>query len=290
MDSTISLQDNLPSVDYAPFRCPRCHSNLGLSSDAKSLVCGKCSEIFIVSTTGIPIFSRTVYNIEDIQSMYHCDNLVTDLDARFASYLCRNGYLDQVFYKPGRLLDLAGSDGVIGYHFMRKGYEVVLVDIVELALEAALHRGIKSVGIVDIEQAWPFADNYFDYVFWGDNVEHLFRPLNAMKELSRTLKPRGVLACSFPNMGYWEYRRSYLLRGNVPNTEITKKLWERDHIRYFNQSGFAELLQQANLTPRTFLPVIKPGTSRFWRISQMMSKLSASLFGQDLLAVAIKPE
>jgi SAM-dependent methyltransferase len=253
-------------------------------------VCGRCSETVKVSASGIPTFSHTVHNIEDIQSTYHDDRPSTDFEARFAGYLCRNGYLDQVFPKPGRLLDLTGSDGVIGYHFMKKGYDIVLVDIVESALEVALHWGIKSVGIVDIEQPWPFSDDYFDYVFWGDNVEHLFRPLNAMKEVTRTLKPGGVLACSFPNMGYWEYRRSYLLRGNVPNTEITKKLWERDHIRHFNQSGFAELLRQVNLSPRTFLPVVKPGTSRFWRISLMMSTFSASLFGQDLLAVAVKPK
>jgi SAM-dependent methyltransferase len=284
-----SLAVGLPSLDYAPFRCPRCHHSLERSSDAKSLVCQRCNEAVKIAPSGIPIFSHTRYNIEGIQSTYHDDSQSTDLEARFTSYLCRNGYLDQVFPKPGRLLDLAGSDGVVGYHFMKQGYDVVLVDIVERALEVALQWRIPSVGLVDIEQPWPFSDNYFDYIFWGDNVEHLFRPLNAMKEVARTLKCGGVLACSFPNMGYWEYRRSYLWRGNVPNTEHTKKLWERDHIRHYNKSGFEEFLREANLVPRAFLPVVKPRTSRFWRISQVMSRFRASLFGQDLLAVAVKP-
>ncbi|NCR89149.1 MAG: class I SAM-dependent methyltransferase [Microcystis aeruginosa G11-01] len=275
-------------IDYSLFRCTQCYGSLSLITDLKLLKCSRCQQPIPISEEGIPIFSRSSFGIEEIQKDYSSNEIDIDYDQRFDGYLCRNQYLDKIFPSPGLLLDLAGGDGCIAYHFMKQGYQVALLDISEKSLRNALNHGLCSVGIVDVEKTLPFESESFDYVFWGDNVEHLLRPLNTLKEIARIMKPGGVLACSFPNMSYWVYRLKYLLYGNVPNTEpLNPEIWERDHIRTWNKNDFSRFISQTDFRVQSFLPVNKPG-GRSATLNKLMSKLSIDLFAYDLLAIVVK--
>ena len=59
----------------------------------------------------------------------------------------------------------------------------------------------------------PFADSSFDCVIVSEVLEHLHDESRALRELSRVLRPRGVLAVSVPREGpesvCWALSRSY---------------------------------------------------------------------------------
>ena len=269
---------------YKHFRCVFCKGMLDVSEG--NLICRVCGKAYPIDPeSGVPVFSESPYGIDDVQAVTHeSGNYLT----RFDSYNCRNGYLDGIFSQTGRLLDLAGGDGVITFHFQMKGFEAILIDVSLEALRSAYANGIRFAGKCDIEQGLPFSDNYFDYIFWGDNAEHLLQPARVLAEINRILKPGGWVVTSFPNMGYWLYRIIYLVKGKVPRTEVHKhKHWEFDHIRFYNQAIFTNFLKEGGLDPVAFKPIIKP---RRPKIDSILSRYYPALFGEDLLAVARKPE
>jgi ubiquinone/menaquinone biosynthesis C-methylase UbiE len=257
-----------------------------ISRDAPTIT-SEGGETCDLTPQGFPIFSRTGMGVEDFQGVFHVDNI--DLETQYKNYGCRNFYLDKVFAKPGRLLDLAGGSGVVGQHFQKKGFDVVLTDCEEGAISLGHKEGIPSCCILDVERPLPFRNNYFDYVFLGDCIEHLYRPLSTLLEVQRVVKVGGTAAFSFPNMGYWVYRARYLLQGEVPPTEtLGLEPWMYTHIRFFNQRIFTRFLKEGGFSKADYYPVVKPG-SRLTLINRLGGELFPGWFGQDLLAVAKKP-
>lgn len=119
--------------------------------------------------------------------------------------------------------------------------------------------------------------------FWGDNIEHIFFPNKAIKEIYRVLKPHGRLILSTPNMGYWRYRISYLINGKIPDTEFNgKPPWEWSHIRFFNNQILKE-----------FLTINKFKITKTWginrrKIDRWLVKLFPNLCGMVLVVEAVK--
>lgn len=153
---------------------------------------------------------------------------------KFASYI-RNLELPGFFNTGERVLDVGCGDGTVG-SFLQKIAKVKVtgIDISEKAVKKAKEKEVEAF-VYSSEQKFPFPDNSFDKVFWGDNIEHLFDPAFALKEIRRVLKESGKLILSCPNMGYWRYRIYFFLKGRLPDTEWTGlPPWEWSHIRFFN--------------------------------------------------------
>lgn len=187
------------------------------------------------------------------------DQYWTKEKEEFTSY-ARNLLLPHFFKKGEKVLDVGCGDGVVA-EFLHKnvGVEVVGIDISEEAVTKALERGINAK-VYNSESKFPFKDNFFDVVFWGDNVEHLFNPSLTAKEIKRVLKDGGRLVLSCPNMGYWRYRIYYFLNGSLPDTEWTSlPPWSWSHIRFFNikiltdfltASGFRKITKIVGVSER----------------------------------------
>lgn len=194
----------------------------------------------------------------------------------------RNQALSQ-FIKPGdQVLDLASGEGSVGEFMKKLGAKVTAFDISEKALAKAKQRGLV-VKLGDVEKKLPFADNIFDTVFWGDNVEHLFLPEKTLKEVHRVLKKSGKIIVSCPNMGYWRYRLEYLFRGMVPKTEwYREKSWEWEHIRFFNKAVMNEFLSSNGFRVNSFI-----GVSRR-RLDKLVKMLSPELGGMIMIVEGVK--
>jgi len=61
----------------------------------------------------------------------------------------------------------------------------------------------------------PFENNYFDFVFAGEIIEHLFDSRFFLKEVHRVLKINGYLILSTPNLARIDDRLKFLL-GKTP--------------------------------------------------------------------------
>lgn len=174
-----------------------------------------------------------------IQSFY--ENIYTDylLEglSEFDSYE-RNHVLRRIYQQSNgeRLLDLGAGHGNISKFFLDQGYEVYGIEWTTAGAKKLCKIGVQAIQH-DIEDIpYQYADNFFDEVFWGDNIEHLFFPEVVAKEIYRILKPGGRLVLSTPNHGWIINRLYYLFKGVPRRTEGHKiPIWEWQHIRYFNK-------------------------------------------------------
>lgn len=197
----------------------------------------------------------------------------------------RNEVLPLLFRKGGHVLDVACGDGAVGEYLIKKfDTKVEGLDISPQAVKVAKKRGVNA-RVFDLDKRLPFKNKTFDVVFWGDNVEHLFKPEFVLKELSRVLKNDGRLILSCPNMGYWRYRLYYLFHGRLPDTEWSgSKPWSWGHIRFFNFRVLRDFLEtEGFVIKRTF------GISRR-KPDYFLKTIFPTLFGMIFVVEALRDQ
>jgi len=184
----------------------------------------------------------TTMDRDKLQNFY--ETVYSDTNDRFESY-ARNTLLTRVYTAGNgkRLLDIGASYGLISSFFHNKGYNVYAM---EWDTSAVHHLNTLGVNVVqaDVEKTpYQWSDNFFDEVFWGDNIEHLFFPESVASEIYRILKPGGRLVLSTPNHGWLVNRLYYMMMGVPRRTEGHKiPIWEWQHIRYFNKQEMYKFL------------------------------------------------
>lgn len=181
--------------------------------------------------------------------------------SKFAKDLCLCNRLKKVLsflkkYHFSRILDIGCGDGSFSVKLSEFADEVYGVDIAEEAVERARDKNIK-VYKVDIDtEKLPFIDNYFDAIYCGEVLEHLYDPDHLLTEMHRVLNPNGIGVITTPNLSWW-LNRIILLLGFQPYlTEVSLKynvgkfkanIHEvAGHIRSFTNKALRELLELNN--------------------------------------------
>ncbi len=142
-----------------------------------------------------------------------------------------------------KVLDIACCDGKIGELLLRNGNEVCGIDISESTLKAARDKGLSAYK-VDLEcEEFPFPDNYFDVVFAGEIIEHIFDTDWFLVRIKRILKPKGSLILTTPNLATLG-RRLLLMLGKNPLLEVSIEGDAAGHIRYFVKKTLESLLKK----------------------------------------------
>ncbi len=93
----------------------------------------------------------------------------------------------------GRILDAGAGAHAYTPLLSRLGSDYVSMDVTLERADQAVVGSILSL---------PFGDCSFDTVFCSQVLEHLPEPLTALKELTRALKPDGVLILTAPHLSY----------------------------------------------------------------------------------------
>lgn len=174
--------------------------------------------------------------------------------------------IEQIFVKKAmaanRFLDIGCFDGTISYFFgsILRAKEIYGVDISGKAVEAAKRNGIKAYELDIEEEDLPFKDNFFDAIFCGEVIEHLFDPDHLLDEINRVLKPNGSCIITTPNLASWRNRlaimvgfQPYFSAASLRNYNVGKLTLRvdsgagRDHVRNFTLRGLKELLLLHNL-------------------------------------------
>ena len=119
---------------------------------------------------------------------------------------------DKLPVGPGSMfLDAGAGFGRHAFEAARRGARVVALDYAEeettvtRATFAAMFEAgeIKSENLVAVLRGdatrLPFADNTFDCIVTSEVLEHIQNDVAALHELSRVLKPGGVLAATVPS-------------------------------------------------------------------------------------------
>jgi SAM-dependent methyltransferase len=111
--------------------------------------------------------------------------------------------LNNIYKKPGRLLDLGCGRGDHLEAFAALGFEVAGVDISSGAPELSQ---VGTVKVADLEQdPLPFSPSSFDFVFSKSVIEHLRHPARLLAKALEALKPGGVAVIMTPSWAhtYW---------------------------------------------------------------------------------------
>ena len=267
--------------------CPRCKSGLEYVEDGNLLECRGCSANYPL-LDDIPCM--LLGNVEGIIDKY---NQGWDRQAlnQFWNYE-HNFVIPTIFDSPQRVLDLACGDGAVSDFLRSRGFSVFSLDISSTALNRLKSRGEGNINLVlgSTEEPLPFKDNSFDSVFWGDNIEHLFEPMNTLLEIRRVLKKEGRVVISFPNMACWRYRQFYLIYGYPASGEgLFYEPWERQHIRYFNHRIIKRMLKKADFE---FTELYGVGrvirADRIRKLEHRLAKYFPNIFGSILVVVGRK--
>jgi methionine biosynthesis protein MetW len=141
--------------------------------------------------------------------------------------------------KAHRILDVGCGNGLFSLLLKQVcNAEVYGVEISKINIESATKKGINALQLDLDKEIFPFEDNYFDAVFAGEVIEHLYDPDHLLDEIYRTLKPKGALILTTPNLACWQNRIS-LLFGYQPYATTISLRYRLGHI-----SGDSDLLPE----------------------------------------------
>jgi len=97
----------------------------------------------------------------------------------------------------GIIVDLGARQGSFNSIFRELNFQkIIAVDIDAKALEK---NDADEKYIIDLEEKFPFGNNFYECIYAAEIIEHLERRKELLKEIYRILKPSGKLILTTPN-------------------------------------------------------------------------------------------
>ena len=138
-----------------------------------------------------------------------------------------------------------------GLWLLDHGFSYEGVDVSAQAVEEAREPGLPA-GRIDDASRLPIEGGSFDVVVCVEVLEHVFARLDAVREMSRVLRPGGLLNVTVPNVAYWRPRGDMALMGRwdpVRDDRAVSEPWRDQHIRSFNAGSMRRMIVAAGRSP-----------------------------------------
>ena len=195
-------------------------------------------------------------------------------------------------YASGRTLEAGAGRSPYGSLLKTLADDVMTMDI-----DAS--RGKVDI-VADVQDMSDIPSSTFDTVVCTQVLEHVPRPSEAMKELSRVLRPRGVLILSAPHLSmvheapndfyrYTRYGLTYL--AEQAGLEVLSVEAAGGLVTFLLHTVSLGLITTIGSLPLLFWPVWAVNYLLFVRLGLIIDRLIGlpSLFGRDHIVVARKP-
>jgi len=147
------------------------------------------------------------------------------------------------------VLDVGCWNGTLGSALVRD-YGAVVDGIERDAVQAQRARdaGYRRVDVADLDKEIPAADGRtYDFVLFGDVLEHTVDPDHILEVLVSRLKPGGRAILSLPNIAFVANRLTHLLgRWDYKDYGIL----DRTHLRFFTKYSMEAFIERAGLRVR----------------------------------------
>ena len=144
-----------------------------------------------------------------------------------------------------RILEVGCGSGAtlnkIQYFFPNA--EVRGIELEENAAKLATNQIDVIQGNIETMQL-PYEEKYFDYIIFGDVLEHLYDPETVLKKLKSYLRAGGQFLCSIPNVMHTSVILQ-LLKGEFQYQDAG--ILDRTHIRFFTWVSILGMLERCGL-------------------------------------------
>lgn len=147
------------------------------------------------------------------------------------------------------VLDIGCASGFLGV--LLNHYRNCIVDgieydkeAIEIARKKNAYRDLFHFSIVDDKSkeyiSFMSLKKKYDYIVFGDVLEHLVNPWDALKGVSNLLKENGSIIISLPNIGNLDIIRA-LINGefNYQNVGVM----DTTHLRFFTSNSFVDMIE-----------------------------------------------
>jgi SAM-dependent methyltransferase len=181
------------------------------------------------------------------------------------------------------VLDVGCGPGTITADMASMGVDVIGIDAAPEVVEKARELGIDAR--VGDAYALDFADDSFDVVHAHQTLQHLARPVDALREFGRVVKPGGVVGVrdvdyagtiifpETPGIALWAslYQKVHRSNGGEPDAGRRLKAWALE-------AGFVDVTATASIW--TF----SSDEDRAWWGGMWADRVLQSAFAADALA------
>lgn len=161
----------------------------------------------------------------------------------------------QYIEKGSKVLDIGCSSGNFGKVLIEE--KGCVVDGIELDLDdyKVAKKHLRNVYHLNIEtdNLDEISDTY-DYIYFGDVIEHLVTPAPTLRRIHHLLKPNGQLVFSIPNMAHLSVRLM-VLQGSIIRGETG--LLDKTHLHFYTTAEVERVLKEAGYDLIHFDPVLK---------------------------------
>lgn len=186
-----------------------------------------------------------------------------------------------------KLLDIGCGSGEIGKLIRDLGYKVYGIDVnPDLVNESSKKGVLAKTG--DIAEGLPFKKAFFQTVFAGEVIEHLYDTGFFLKEVNRVLEIGGIFLLTTPNLVHLPDRFAFL-RGRNPAQINPLHPFLKDHIRPFSFPRLKYCLDCYGFKVKDFVSTMVVFKRKQERVT-LSSKLLASLFPELGSFLIIKAE
>ncbi len=175
------------------------------------------------------------------------ENFISQASAREKTFERCLEAIEKVNPSRGRILDVGTAGGSFLQTAKKRGWEVSgcepnrwLCDWARDHYGLSIHPGTLS----DLPDSLKGS---FDVVTFWDVLEHVSDPKSTLRECSLFLKPSGILAINYPDIGSWISRgmgRRWVFLLSV-------------HLTYFSRNTLDRLLRETGFTPLRWQPHIQ---------------------------------
>ena len=237
-------QENLDNI-YKILRCPDCASEL--LKEKTFLKCTKCLVEYPLYFNRYPIFVKDKKQLSPSEQI-ELDNLDRQVEKIHRSdwrddYNIERIELVDRLLPEGLILDLGAADGQIATFLSSSNRSVVALEKTTKWLE--VHGNVSIPFVFSDIYRLPFAQESFDGLLFGEILEHVYDPVEALKRALFYLRQGGSVVGTVPNFYFAGKRVSYM-KGNFG--EDPDNPLNHEHIRQFSYRILKKLLNMLNLT------------------------------------------
>lgn len=139
-----------------------------------------------------------------------------------------------------RVLEVGCGSGTIIKKLLKKGKNVIGVDIGKKFLSFCHSTYWNTAFCAADAQHLPFLDNCFDSIVCSEVIEHLNNPEESLKEFERILCPNGELVITTPNISFrWAFIEAIWTRIRRKMLETSHKCFTKNQLRFLlDSTGF----------------------------------------------------